>query len=33
MHASFLDSFCRTANLQFPATVAIEYHLIPSQST
>lgn len=33
LHASFLDSFCRTANLQFPATVAIEYHLVPSQST
>jgi hypothetical protein len=33
MHTSFLDSFCRTANLQFPATVAIEYHLVPSQST
>ena len=33
MHASFLQSFCRTANLQVPATVAIEYHLVPSEST
>jgi hypothetical protein len=32
IHASFLQSFCRTANLQFPATVAIEYHLVPGQA-
>lgn len=29
---SFLQTFCRSANLQFPATVAIEYHLVPGQS-
>ena len=28
----FLDSFYRTANLQFPATVAIEYHLVSGQA-
>jgi hypothetical protein len=30
--ASFLQSFYRSANLQFPATVAIEYHVVPGQS-
>ena len=29
---SFLQSFYRSANLQFPATVAIEYHIVPGQS-
>jgi hypothetical protein len=29
---SFLQSFYRSANLQFPATVAIEYHVVPGQS-
>jgi len=27
-----LDAFYRTATLQFPATVAIEYHLVPGQA-